>query len=98
MKYLVEINDYDIYAEKSLSEDEVMEEAKGVGYENIRTYIFDNLAEAEKIFDMAKGLIAISSYGQNMFLVRAISLIEVEADDESEYHYMMKYCCPEIVR
>lgn len=37
-------------------------------------------------------------YGQNMFLVRAISLIEVEADDESEYHYMMKYCCPEIVR
>lgn len=99
MEYLIEVNEFEVITDKSLSSEEVMDyfnSGKCSGYDNVRTYKFNDFMKAKKAFEHGKDVVRCSAYKEQGYEVRSILLIARERDGESEFQQVLKECYPAI--
>ena len=96
MVYYVEIYDFELNPDSSMSSEEVKEYAESANLETVRHYSFTDLRKAKRSFEIAKEAAVAEKNEDNNYEVRGIRLIEVDSDDESEYQMTIESCYPAI--
>ncbi len=96
MVYYVEIYDFELNTNSSMSSEEVKEYAESANIETVRHYSFTDLRKAKRSFEIAKEAAVAEKNEDNNYEVRGIKLIEADSDDESEYQMTIESCYPAI--
>lgn len=96
MVYYVEIYDFELNTNSSMSSEEVKEYAESANIETVRHYSFTDLRKAKRSFEIAKEAAVAEKNEDNNYEIRGVKLIEAESDDESEYQQTIDSCYPAI--
>lgn len=97
MVYYVEIYDFELNTNSSMSSEEVKEYSESANLETVRHYSFTDLRKAKRSFEIAKEAAVAEKNDDNIFEVRGIKLIEAESEDESEFQHTIDSCYPAII-
>ena len=96
MVYYVDIYDFELNPDSSMSSEEVREYAESANLDTVRHYSFTDLRKAKRSFEIAKEAAVAEKNEDNNYEVRGIKLIEADSDDESEYQMTIESCYPAI--
>jgi VIT1/CCC1 family predicted Fe2+/Mn2+ transporter len=96
MVYYVEIYDFELNPDSSMSSEEVKEYAESANIETVRHYSFTDLRKAKLSFEIAKEAAVAEKNEDNNYEVRGIKLIEAESVDESEFQMTIDSYYPAI--
>ena len=96
MVYYVEIYDFELNTNSSMSSEEVKEYSESANLETVRHYSFTDIRKAKRSFEIAKEAAVAAKNDENIYEVRGVKLIEAESDDESEYQQTIDSCYPAI--
>lgn len=97
MIYYVEIYDFELNPDSSMSSEEVREYAESANLDTVRHYSFTDFQKARRSFDIAKEAAVADKNEDSIYEVRGVKLIEAESDDESEYQQTIDSYYPPIV-
>lgn len=96
MTYLVEIKEYSVDTDNSITSAQVKALASGEGYSNLRTYRFSGIDFARTVYiEACKRVQAIKNQGSSYDII-AVSLIEEDSDDEGIYQNLLEDRYPDI--
>lgn len=96
MTYYVDIYDFEIRPDSSMTSEEIGEYAEAANMETVRHYSFTDPQKAKRIFDTAKEAAFAIKTDDNTYEVRCIKLIEAEPADDAEYQLTIDCYCPGI--
>lgn len=96
MVYYVEIYDFELNPNSSMSSEEVREYAETANLETVRQYSFADLRKAKRSFEIAKEAAKVEKNEDNIYEVRGIKLIEAESEDGSEFQHTIDSFYPAI--
>lgn len=96
MVYYVDIYDFELSSDTSMSSEEVKEYAESANLETVRHYSFTDFQKAKRSFEIAKEAAVAAKNDENIYEVRGIKLIEAESDEGSEYQQTIDSCYPAI--
>lgn len=96
MVYYVEIFDFELNPDSSMSSEEVREYAESANLDTVRHYSFTDFQKARRSFEIAKVAAVAAKNDGNIYEVRGITLIEAESEDESEFQMTIDSYYPAI--